>query len=349
MKKSVLPFAIAANAVLGLGLMHSAWAQGVLPAKVPVPQDDPMTPAKIALGKQLYFDPRLSLTGTVSCNSCHNLMTNGTDNRSVSTGVRGALGSRNSPTVFNAAFHSVQFWDGRAATLEDQAKGPIGNPVEMGMPHGSVEVARVKQIPGYRPEFEKVFGDNNPITLDNITKAIATFERTLVTPDSPYDRFVQGDKDALSPAAQHGLALVQSNGCTACHSGALFNGPQLPSGTGFYMKFPKNVNSAYVKKYDLMADPGRYAVTHKPADKHMWSVQSWRNIALTAPYFHNGSVQTLPEAVRVMESTETDKQLTDTEVADIVAFLNSLTGQPPIVAMPRLPETPGATVIPSGR
>ena len=240
----------------------------------------------------------------------------------------------------------MQFWDGRAATLEDQAKGPIGNPVEMGMPNGGGPevVKRVKEIPGYVPEFKKVFGGSDPVTFDNIAKAIATFERTLITPNSPYDRFVKGDKKALSPAAQRGVKLVQSEGCVTCHSGALFNGPKEPIGTGFYMKFPTYTNNLYVKKYDLEADLGRYAATKNPADKHMWKVQSWRNIAITAPYFHNGSVRSLPEAVRVMAATQLDKKLTDQQVTDIVAFFNSLTGELPVIAMPLLPETPGTTV-----
>lgn len=344
MKNPIIPLSIV---MLSVAITYGAYGQGVLPTTVPVPKDNPMTAAKIELGKQLYFDPRLSLTGTVSCNSCHNVMSNGTDNRPFSEGVHGKMGGRNAPTVFNAAFHSVQFWDGRAATLEDQAKGPLGNPVEMGMSNGSEQEAdRVKQIPGYITEFKKVFGGSDPVTLDNVVKAIASFERTLITPNSPYDRFVNGDNKALNPAAQRGLGLVKSNGCLTCHSGALFDGPQLPIGTGFYMKFPTYTNNPYVKKYDLMADVGRYSATHNPADKHMWHVQSWRNVALTAPYFHNGSVKTLPEAVRVMAATQLDKKLTDEQVTDIVAFLDSLTGEHPKVTMPTLPETLNGTLTP---
>lgn len=331
-------------AMLNLFLTQVAVAQGVLPSKVPIPNDNPMTAAKIKLGKQLYFDPRLSSSGTISCNSCHNVMGNGTDNRSISLGVFGKLDKpRNTPGVFNAAFHSVQFWDGRAPSLEEQAKGPLLNPVEMGMPSGKAVVARVMAIPGYRTEFVSVFGGKDSLTFENIVKAIATYERTLITPNSPYDRFVQGDKTALSDAAQRGLRLVKSTGCLSCHSGSLFSGPKEPAGQGFYVKFPTFTNNKYVKKYNLMADMGRFGVTHKAADKHMWHAQSWRNVALTAPYFHNGSVKTLSEAVRVMAKTQLDKVLPDGQVKDIVAFLDSLTGQFPKETMPRLPQTPNTT------
>lgn len=327
--------AIASSALL--------WAQ--MPAHVPIPKDNPQTPAKIELGKKLYFDPRISVTGTVSCNSCHNVMSNGTDNRPVSVGAHGKLGSRNSPTVFNAAFRTVQFWDGRAPSLEEQAKGPQTNPVEMGMPSGEAIVERLRAVPGYRQEFAAVFGGSQPITFEHIAQAIASFERTLITPGSPYDRYMEGDKSALTPAAQRGLKLIDSVGCTSCHSGAMFNGPEQSMGTGFYMKFPLNTDNAYVKEYNLTADLGRYEATHKDADKHTFVVQSLRNVEVTAPYFHNGSVKDLHEAVRVMAKTQLDKTLTDAQVEDIVAFLDSLTGEFPHNTMPRLPETPNTTVL----
>jgi cytochrome c peroxidase len=317
------------------------WAQ--MPSHVPIPQDNPQTAAKVELGKQLYFDPRVSSTGTVSCNSCHNVLSNGTDNRPVSMGVHGKLGDRNAPTVFNAAFRSVQFWDGRAASLEDQAKGPPTNPVEMGMPNAEMIAARISAIPGYRRQFEKVFGGAEPVTMDHIAQAIASFERTLITSPSPYDRFLKGDKSALSPAAQRGLKLAQSAGCTSCHSGPMFSGPEMPMGQGFYMQFPLNTDNEYVKKYNLTADLGREQTTHKDADKHMFVVQSLRNVEVTAPYFHNGSVNNLDEAVRVMAKTQLNKELTDAQAHDLVAFLDSLTGGFPQITMPRLPETPNTT------
>lgn len=331
--------------LLGLLIAPSAllWAQK--PPQVPVPQDNPQTAAKVELGKQLYFDPRISLTGTVSCNSCHNLMSNGTDNRPVSAGAHGKLGERNAPTVFNAAFRSVQFWDGRAASLEEQAKGPQTNPVEMGMPSGDAVVERIRNIPGYRQQFEKVFGGNQPVSFDHIAQAIASFERTLVTHDSPYDRFMAGDNDALSPAAKRGRKLMDTVGCSSCHSGPQFNGPAQPMGAGFYMKFPLNPDTPYVNKYDLAADAGRSVVTDKESDRQMFVVQSLRNVEVTAPYFHNGSVKSLDEAVRVMAQTQLDRKLNGSQVQDIVAFLDSLTGEFPRVTLPRLPETPNTTLL----
>jgi len=319
------------------------WAQ--MPSHAPVPKNNPQTPAKIELGKQLYFDPRISVTGAVSCNSCHNVMSNGTDNRPVSVGAHGKLGSRNSPTVFNAAFRTVQFWDGRAASLEEQAKGPQTNPDEMGMPSGEAVAERIRAIPGYRQEFAKVFGGSQSVTFEHIAQAIASFERTLITPGSPYDRYREGDKTALSPAAQRGLKLMDSVGCTSCHSGPMLNGPEQPMGTGFYMKFPLNTDDAYVKKYNLTMDLGRYEVTHNESDRHMYVVQSLWNIEVSAPYFHNGSVKNLDEAVKVMARTQLDKTLTDNQVHDIVAFLDSLTGLFPHITMPRLPETPNTSVL----
>jgi len=319
------------------------WAQ--MPSHVPVPKDNPQTAAKIELGKQLYFDPRISVTGSVSCNSCHNLMSNGTDNRPVSLGAHGEPGSRNAPTVFNAAFHSVQFWDGRAPSLEEQAKGPPTNPVEMGMPNAEAIAARLRAVPEYREEFAKVFGGSQPLTFEHIVQAIASFERTLITPGSAYDRYMEGDKTALAPAAQRGLKLMESAGCSGCHSGPMLNGPQQPMGTGFYMKFPLNADNEYVAKYNLAADQGRFEATHQEADQHMFVVQSLRNIAVTAPYFHNGSVKSLDDAVRVMAKTQLDKTLSDSQVQDVVAFLDSLTGEFPQITMPRLPETPNTSVL----
>ncbi|NOX44045.1 MAG: cytochrome-c peroxidase [Gammaproteobacteria bacterium] len=319
---------------------NTSFAFEALPAVPPIPKDNPMTPEKIELGKQLFFDPRLSKDGTVSCNSCHNVMAGGTDSRSVSVGVDAQKGGRSAPTVWNAAYLTVQFWDGRAATLEDQAKGPILNPIEMGMPDEASVVKRIKEIPGYVTQFEKVFGGKDSVTYDNIAKAIASFERMLITPNSAFDRYIKGDKGALSKEANRGMKLVESVGCTGCHTGPNFAGPaSLSIGEGFFQKFPAFPGSKYDKKHALMADLGLYSVTNKKADKNMWRVPTWRNVALTAPYFHNGSVPTLGEAVRVMGKTQLNKELSDKEVTDIVAFLNSLTGEFPEITFPRLPDT----------
>lgn len=316
-----------------------------LPANPPVPEDNPITAAKVELGKQLFFDPRLSVDGTISCNSCHNVMSGGTDNRAVSVGVSGAKGGRSAPTVWNAAFLTTQFWDGRAATLEDQAKGPILAHVEMGMPSAEEAVNRIKSIPGYVTSFKAVFGEDNPITYDNIAKAIATYERTLITPNSPFDRYMRGEKDAMTEAAVRGMKTVEDVGCTSCHTGPNFAGPAaMKTGEGFFQKFP-TYESDYNKKYQFTADLGRYNVTKNEADKNVWRVPTWRNVALTAPYFHNGSVATLDEAVRVMAKTQLDQELSEKQVNDIVAFLNSLTGEFPVQTMPQLPDFYNATIV----
>ncbi len=312
-----------------------------LPARAPEPADNPTTPEKVELGKLLYFDPRFSSTGTVSCNSCHNLMLGGDDNRPVSMGVHGKTGGRSAPTVWNSGFASSQFWDGRAATLEDQAKGPVVNPVEMGVSELEVAMNRVRAISGYEPYFVRAFGKDKPMTVDNAAKAVAAFERTLNTPNSPYDRFVKGDKKALDEQQQRGMKLFADIGCTSCHSGAAFNGPSMPAGTGFFMKFPTFEDKAYLAKYDLMKDRGRAEATGKDTDAHLWKVPTLRNVALTAPYFHNGSVDKLEDAVRVMAKLQLNKDLKDDQVADLVAFLNALTGEFPEMALPRLPATPG--------
>lgn len=325
----------------------SALAEGPflpLPKKAPAPKDNPFSVHKVELGKQLFFDPRLSKDGTVSCNSCHNVMGGGTDNKAFSAGVGAKLGGRNSPTVWNSAFHSVQFWDGRAPTLEDQAKGPLTNPVEMAMPNHDAVVDRVKSLPGYVSQFEKVFGKNS-VNIDNIARAIATYERTLITPNSPLDRYLRGDKKAMSAQAIRGMNTVIDVGCVSCHTGSNLNGPAMPVGEGFYQKFPTFTDNAYVKKYDLMKDKGRAEHTKNEEDEHFYRVPTWRNVALTAPYFHNGSVKTLDEAVRVMAKVQLNKDLTDAQVGDIVAFLNATTGEFPKQTMPQLPDSAGLSLV----
>ncbi len=334
---------------ISLGLVGPAWANtGLfqpLPKSPPIPKENPQSAAKIALGKQLYFDPRLSKDGTVSCNSCHNVMGSGTDNRPTSIGVGGKAGGRNSPVVWNSGYLSVQFWDGRAASLEEQAKGPLTNPIEMAMPSHDAVIARVRQIPGYVASFKEAFGGAEPVTIDNLAKAIASFERTLNTPKSALNRYLAGDKKALSDSALRGSKLVVEVGCISCHMGPAFAGPALPEGSGFFQKFPVFSDSEYVAKYQLTSDKGRMEQTKKEEDRAMWRVPTWRNIALTAPYFHNGSVKTLDEAVRIMASTQLNKKLKDGEVADIVAFLESLTGKFPEQSLPRLPETAKTTLL----
>lgn len=239
------------------------------------------------------------------------------------------------------AFHSVQFWDGRAASLEAQAKGPIVNPIEMGMPALGPAVDRIRRIDGYLPEFRRAFGPDAKIDEDSIARAIAAYERTLVTPNSPYDRFVKGDKAALTEQQQRGMDAFAAVGCTSCHSGANFSGPPLPMGTGFFMKFPLNLDNEFVARYRLLDDGGKAVQTGKSEDQNLWRVPTLRNLVFTAPYFHNGLVKSLPEAVRVMAKTQLNKSLSDAEAADIAAFLTALTGEFPQQTMPRLPPTPG--------
>ncbi len=332
--KYSLLLASAAAALLASSIVSA----DTLPSIVPAPADNPTTPEKVELGKQLFFDPRLSVDGTVSCNSCHNIMSSGTDNRPTSVGIDGQRGGRSAPTVWNAAFLSAQFWDGRAATLEEQAKGPPLNPIEMGMPSEAAVVERLNSIPGYVEQFKLAFGGKDAVSYDNMAKAIASFERTLITANSNYDRFLAGEKTAMSEQAQRGKKVFEQSGCNACHSGGNFAGPELPIGEGFYQKFPA-IASDYDHKYKLSEDKGRFEVTKDRADMNKWRVPSLRNIALTAPYFHNGSVETLDEAVRVMAKTQLGLDINDQDVDDVVAFLQSLNGEFPDISMPRLPDT----------
>lgn len=325
--------------------LAAAWE--ALPETPPIPADNPQSEAKVALGKTLFFDPRFSEHGTLSCNSCHNVMSGGDDNRPNSIGMHDARGGRSAPTVWNAAFQSVQFWDGRAATLEDQAKGPVTNPIEMGMGSLDDAMARLKKIPGYEPMFKAAFPDDPaPLTADNAARAVAAYERTLITPNSPYNRYVRGDTGALSAQQIKGMETFASVGCTACHSGYNFSGPNLPAGTGFLQKFPTFPGSLYETKYKLMEDNGRFQVTKDPNNMHMFRVPTLRNVALTAPYFHNGQVPTLSEAVQVMAKVQLNQDLSAEQAADIVAFLNGLTGEFPTQSMPRLPASPNLSVIP---
>ncbi len=329
--------------VCSLTLLQPASAQewSALPRVAPAPADNPTTPAKVELGKMLFFDPRFSADGTVSCFSCHNVMEGGDDHRPTSIGIHAQKGGRNSPTVWNAAFMSVQFWDGRAATLEDQAKGPLVNPIEMGMKDLTATIERIRRIPGYKATFAKAFGAGDVVTLDNAAKAIAAYERTLITPNSAFDRFVLGDRKALTPQQQRGMQAFASTGCVACHSGAMFSGPAMPVGTGFFQKFPINPATAYDAKYRLLEDKGLAVASGRAEDNALWRVPTLRNLIYTAPYLHNGSVKSLEEMVRLMGKTQLNVDVSDATVADIVAFLGSLTGEFPQQTMPRLPPTPG--------
>jgi cytochrome c peroxidase len=290
----------------------------VLPATPPIPTDNPQTPEKVELGKMLFFEPRLSQSSVIACSTCHNLGLGGTDRIPTSLGHDFQTGGRNAPTVLNAAFFNQQFWDGRAESLEEQAQGPIQAGVEMAMPP-DLAVERLKSIKGYLPYFEAAFPDEeDPITFDNIVKAIAAFERTLITPNDPLDRYLLGDEDALSPLAKKGMETFEAVNCVACH-----NGPMLSS--GFLMRFRHG------------EDSGRMTITGDPADEFLFRVPTLRNLPLTAPYFHDGSAGTIEEAINIMANVQLNKELTDEEVQAISAFLNSLIGQQPEVTIPILP------------
>jgi cytochrome c peroxidase len=289
------------------------------------------TPASkelVDLGRMLYYETRMSKSQELACNSCHLLDRYGVDNEPTSPGHKGQRGSRNSPTSYNAALQFAQFWDGRAATIEDQAKGPVLNAVEMAMPDEAFVLRVLKSIPGYQPLFEAAFpNDADPITYDNIAKAIGAFERGLVTPNSQFDRYLGGDAAALTPDEAAGLDLFVTTGCTTCHSGTLLGG-------AMYQKL------GLVHPYET-ADVGRMEVTKNEADKFMFKVPQLRNIAKTGPYFHDGSVATLEDAVKKMAHHQLGKDLTDDEVGKIVLFLNTLTGELPTeyVAVPTFPES----------
>ncbi|MBT9099881.1 cytochrome-c peroxidase [Methylovulum psychrotolerans] len=325
---------VSALALAGSLSVANAWE--TLPTEAPAPADNPTTPEKVELGKMLYHDPRLSSTGTVSCSSCHNTMLGGEDNRPNSMGVHGQTGGRSAPTVWNSAFNSVQFWDGRAPSLEAQAAGPVTNPIEMGMKSWDDVVARLKAIEGYDKAFEQAFG-KDAISKDNATKAIAAYERTLITPNSPYDQYVNGNKAALTTQQVSGMTKMEELGCTGCHSGPALNGG------GAFQRFPVMGNDYFEAQYHFKKDQGLAEVTKNEADAHLFKVPTLRNIGLTAPYFHNGSVKTLEQAVTVMAKVQLGKDLSKDDVADITAFLNALTGEFPKQTMPQLPGTPGKT------
>jgi cytochrome c peroxidase len=312
-----------------------------LPTHAPAPADNPTTPEKVALGERLFFDRNLSRDRRSSCSSCHQVREgSGADGLATSRGIDGQVGKRNAPTVFNAAFQTVQFWDGRAASLEEQAKGPLVNPVEMGMPSLAAVEQRVQQDPIYREAFARAFGTDKPITIDHIAAAIAAYERTLITPDTPYDRFVRGDLKALSEAQLRGMGLFQSLGCINCHGGPNFSAASVFDGKAPLRIFPA-YPVPYEARYDLTRDSG---AAPAGSGRGSWRVPSLRNVALTGPWFHNGSVTDLAEAVRVMASAElgrtgrhlvwSDRAKTLTrlegaalsagEVNDIVAFLHAL-------------------------
>ncbi|MCL4154302.1 UNVERIFIED_CONTAM: hypothetical protein GTU68_028201 [Idotea baltica] len=272
-------------------------------------------------------------------------MEGGDDGRPTSMGVSGLLGPRNAPTVWNSVFQHSQFWDGRAATLEEQSIGPIVAAPEMGMPSHDVAIQRLSAIDGYVQEFAKVFKSSDAVTIDNVGKAIAAFERTLITPNSVFDKYVSGDASALTSQQLRGMERFDSVGCTECHSGPNFNSWTGDESDMIYEEFPRYSDSPLVKQHKLDLDLGRFNATNDDADKHFFKIALLRNITLTGPYFHNGAVDTLGDAVRIMAKTQLDEELSDGEVDDIVSFLSALEGEFPEIVLPRLPSRSGRSIL----
>ncbi|MBB2202105.1 c-type cytochrome [Gluconacetobacter tumulisoli] len=287
----------------------------------PIPETLPVDSRKVALGQRLFFDKALSANGQVSCASCHALTHGGVDGLVTATGVFGQKGPINVPTVFDAAFSKSQFWNGRAATLADQAAGPVMNPKEMGSHDWAQVAAKLRTDPSYAVDFQAAFG-RDAIDRPTITAAIAEYEKTLITPDSRFDQYLKGDDTALNDRERNGYALFKDVGCSGCHTGVALGG-QAYEAMGLEGDYFAGRGGALTD-----ADRGRFMVTHSPDDMERFKVPNLRNIALTAPYFHDGSVKTLDDAVRQMARYQTPAHtLSDEDVADIVAFLRTLTGR----------------------
>jgi cytochrome c peroxidase len=330
MRTRFVPLALAAAAALV--------ATGTVVAQSQEPIQ-PIAPAKqidlgqVELGKKLYFDPRLSKSGFISCNSCHNLSMGGTDNIRTSIGDKWQQGPINAPTVLNSSLNVAQFWDGRAADLQAQAGGPIANPGEMAFSH-TLAIGILESIPAYQREFKTVFGKDK-IDIGQVTMAIAEFEKTLVTPNSRFDQWLLGKKDALSADELAGYKLFKDSGCTACHNGPAVGGNSFQK-MGIVEPYKGNVKGV----------EGRVGVTGKDADRFNFKVPTLRNVELTYPYFHDGAAKTLTEAVDVMGRLQLGKKFTKDENAKVVAFLKTLTGDQPTFALPILPPSSDTTPLP---
>lgn len=312
-----------------------------LPAQPPIPDGNPQTAAKIALGKQLFFDKRLSATYTVSCNGCHNVMSAGDDGKAVSRGALGIWGSRSAPTLYNVAYQTVYFWDGRAVSLEAAIEEHLISPTEMGMKDKSAVVERIRATGNYKQIFADAFGAGVALSYETITQVLAVYIRTLRTPDSDFDRYLGGDENAISEQAKRGYDQFIQVGCASCHFWVNLSGPvpglAFKMGEGFYELFPNYPGSKDEKRYQLSDDIGRYYITKDESDRRMWRVPVLRNVALTAPYFHNGQVKRLEEAIRVMGTTQLGKDLSRDQLADIAAFLHTVSGRFPTQRFPKLP------------
>jgi cytochrome c peroxidase len=319
-------------------LIVSLLSIGTIAAPPAMSADEPIQPIEahkpknenmVELGKMLFFDPRLSKSGFISCNSCHNLSMGGSDNLPSSIGHKWHQGPINAPTVLNSSMNLAQFWDGRAKTLKDQAGGPIANPGEMGFSH-ALAVDVLRSIPQYRERFKQIF-DSDKIDIGLVTDAIAAFEETLVTPDSRFDKWLKGDKNAINQTELEGYKLFKESGCVSCH-----NGPAV--GGGSYQKM--GVHEPY--KTASKAE-GRFSVTGKDADRFMFKVPTLRNVELTYPYFHDGAAATLEDAVNTMGRLQLGRKFSKDETTKIVAFLKTLTGKQPDIKLPILPPSTNET------
>lgn len=283
----------------------------------PIPQKMLLNPSKVALGEKLFHDARLSTDNTISCASCHVISTGGADNRKFSIGVKGGVGTVNSPTVLNSAFSFMQFWDGRAATLEDQIDGPVNHPKEMASNWKQI-IPKLQADESYVVTFKKIYQDG--ITPTNIKDAIATFDRSLITPNSRFDKFLRGDNNAINTNEKNGYALFQSYGCASCHQGINLGGNMFEKMglMGDYFSDRGNITEA---------DKGRYNLNHQQDSMYEFKVPSLRNVALTAPYFHDGNAKTLEEAVSIMAKYQLGRPMPQQDLEAIVAFLRTLTGE----------------------
>ena len=322
---------------LATAMLAITWfIAGIAQAQEPI---TPITPvqdinlAQVELGKKLFFDPRLSKSGFISCNSCHNLSMGGSDNLTSSIGHNWQQGPINSPTVLNSSMNVAQFWDGRAADLQEQAGGPIANPGEMAFTH-TLAIDVLASIPQYRIEFTQTFGAGE-IDIEKVTRAIAEFEKTLVTPNSRFDRWLLGEENTITVQELAGYQLFKNSGCVACH-----NGPAV-GGTSFQ-------KMGVVEPYATSNKAeGLAGVTGKDADRFKFKVPTLRNVELTYPYFHDGASDTLTEAVDVMGRLQLGRHYSDQENSEIVAFLKTLTGDQPSFMLPILPPSADQTLRPT--
>jgi cytochrome c peroxidase len=333
-----IPLRLLATVIVLLPLISQAAAFDYLqplPDKPLIPENNPLTADKITLGKKLFFDKRLSSSNTLSCNDCHNLNDGGDNNQALAIGDSGKSTHRNPPTLLNIGLQTVLYWDGRSKNLEDQTIDHLQDPHIMGNTKPNTLIERISSDQYYVKAFMNTFKSAHPIKMTHIAQALASFQRALMTPNSPFDNYIKGDKKAISKKAQRGIQIFNDTGCLACHFGVNFAGPApgpaMGMGDGFYELFPNNLGSKYDKSHHLIDDLGRYEFSKEPGEKYMWRVPPLRNIALTAPYFHNGSAKTLEEAITIMAKTQTDKVLSKDEIAAVVEFLKSLTGKTPTI------------------